>query len=79
MTGIKWAGIGKEAGVATHGEVAEKVGGGLIQKTGQAVTSLGVEQYRGKSAEEARAQLEEGAKKAIEDKVGDKLKGLFGQ
>jgi hypothetical protein len=38
-----------------------------------------VEQYLGKSADEARAQLKERAEKAVEEKVGDKLKGLFGQ
>lgn len=76
---IELTDIGKQAGGATPAEVAEKIGRVLIDKTGQAVASLGVEQYLGKSAEEVRAQLEEGAKKAIEDKVGDKLKGLFGQ
>lgn len=71
--------IGKNSGGATPAEVAEKVAKVLIEKVGPAVAELGVQQYLGKTAEEAQAQLKERAEKAIGDKVGDKLKGLFGQ
>ena len=76
---IELTDIGKESGGATPAEVAKKVANVLISKVGPAVANLGVQQYLGKSADEARAKLKEGATKAVEDKVGDKLKGLFGQ
>jgi len=76
---IELTDIGKKSGGATPAEVAEKVANVLIKKVGPAVANLGVEQYLGQSAEEAKAKLKESAEKAIEDKVGDKLKGLFGQ
>jgi len=49
----------------------------LIEKTTTAVAQMGVQQYIGKSAEEAKAQLEQKAKDAVGDQLGDKLKGLF--
>ena len=76
---IELTDIGKKSGGATPAEVAKKVANVLISKVGPAVANLGVQQYLGKSADEARAKLKEGATKAVEDKVGDKLKGLFGQ
>lgn len=76
---IELTDIGKKSGGATAAEVAKKVANVLVSKVGPAVAELGVQQYLGKSADEARARLEEGATKAVEDKVGDKLKGLFGQ
>ena len=76
---IELTDIGKKSGGATPAEVAEKVANILIKKIGPAVAELGVQQYLGQSAEEAKAKLKESAEKAIEDKVGDKLKGLFGQ
>lgn len=73
--------IGKDSGGASAGEVAEKVTSILISKTTKAIAEMGVQQYLGKSAEEAKAKLEEKARGAITDKlgdqVGDKLKGLF--
>ena len=75
---IELTDIGKKSGGATPADIAEKVASVLIDKVGPAVADLGVEQYLGKTADEARAQLKEGAKK-IEEKVGDKLKGLFGK
>jgi hypothetical protein len=76
---IELTDIGKKSGGATPAEVAEKVANVLVSKVGPAVANLGVEQYLGKTADEARAQLKERATKAVEEKVGDKLKGLFGQ
>lgn len=74
---IELTDIGKNSGGATPAEVAEKVANVLIEKIGPAVAGLGVQQYLGKSAEDAKAQLKEKADKAIGDQVGDKLKGLF--
>lgn len=75
---IELTDIGKKSGGATPTDVAEKVASVLIEKVGPAVADLGVGQYLGKTADEAKAQLKEGAEK-IEEKVGDKLKGLFGK
>lgn len=75
---IELTDIGKQSGGATPAEVAEKIANVLIAKVGPAVASLGVDQYLGKSADEARAQIKERAEKAIGGQVGDKLKGLFG-
>ena len=75
---IELTDIGKKSGGATPAEVAEKVVSVLIEKVGPAVAGLGVDKYLGKTADEAKAQLKEGAEKAGE-KVGDKLKGLFGK
>jgi len=73
--------LGKDDGGATAGEIAEKVTKVLISKTTTAVAELGAQQYLGKTAEEAKAALEEKAKGAITDKLGDQLgdslKGLF--
>jgi len=73
--------LGKDAGGATAGEIAEKVTKVLISKTTTAVAELGAQQYLGKTAEEAKAELEKKAKEAITDKIGDQigdsLKGLF--
>ncbi len=73
--------IGQSSGGASAGEVAEKVTKILISKTTTAIAEMGVQQYLGKSAEEAKAQLQEKAKGVITDKLGDqlggKLKGLF--
>lgn len=76
---IELTDIGKKSGGATPAEVAEIVANALIKKIGPAVAELGAQQYLGKTADEAKAQLKEKAGKAIEDKVGDKLKGLFGK
>ena len=73
--------LGKDSGGASAGEIAEKVTKVLISKTTKAVAELGVQQYLGKTADEAKAQLEQKAKDAVSDKLGDqlgdKLKGLF--
>jgi len=77
--------IGEESGGASAAEVAEKVSRVLIEKATTAVAEMGVQQYVGKSVEEAKAQLEQKAKDALKDKMGDgvtdelgdKLKGLF--
>jgi len=73
--------IGKASGGASAGEIAEKVTKILISKTTKAIAEMGVQQYLGKTAEEAKAKLQEKAKGAITDKLGeqlgDKLKGLF--
>jgi len=73
--------IGKSSGGASAGEIAEKVTNILISKTTTAIAEMGVQQYLGKTAEEAKAKLQEKAKGAITDKLGDqlggKLKGLF--
>jgi hypothetical protein len=73
--------IGKSSGGATAGEIAEKVTKILISKTTKAITEMGMQQYLGTSAAEAKAKLQEKAKGAITDKLGDqlggKLKGLF--
>lgn len=76
---IELTDIGKQSGGATPAEVAEKIANVLIAKVGPAVASLGVDQYLGKSADEARAQLKARTEKAIGGQVGDKLKGLFGK
>jgi hypothetical protein len=76
---IELTDIGKQSGGATPAEVAEKVANVLIEKVGPAVAGLGVDQYLGKTADEAKAQLKERAEKAVGGQVGDKLKGLFGQ
>jgi hypothetical protein len=76
---IELTDIGKKSGGATPAEVAEKVANVLIEKVGPAVAGLGVDQYLGKTADEAKAQLKERAEKAVGGQVGDKLKGLFGQ
>jgi len=73
--------IGKSTGGASASEVAEKVTKVLISKTTKAVAEMGVQQYLGKGVDEAKAQLEEKAKGAVTEKLGDelggKLKGLF--
>ena len=73
--------LGKDSGGATAGEIAEKVTKVLISKTTTAVAELGVQQYLGKSADEAKAEIERKAKETITDKLGDQigdtLKGLF--
>jgi len=73
--------IGKSSGGASAGEIAEKVTSLLISKTTKAVADMGVQQYLGKGVDEVKAQVEEKAKGAITEKlgdqVGDKLKGLF--
>jgi len=78
---IELTDIGKASGGASAGEIAEKVTKILISKTTTAIAKMGVQQYLGQSAEEAKAKLQEKAKGAITDKLGDqlgdKLKGLF--
>jgi len=78
---IELTDIGKASGGATAGEVAEKITKILISKTTTAIAEMGVQQYLGQTAEEAKAKLEAKAKGAITDKLGDqlgdKLKGLF--
>jgi len=77
--------IGQDSGGASAAEVAEKVSKVLIEKATTAVAEMGVQQYVGKSVEEAKAQLEQKAKGALQenlgdkldDQLGDKLKGLF--
>jgi len=77
--------IGQSSGGASAAEVAEKVSKVLIEKATTAVAEMGVQQYVGKTVEEAKAQLEKKAKDALKDKMGDgiadelggKLKGLF--
>jgi len=69
--------LGQDKGGVSAGEIAEKVTKVLIEKTTAAVAQMGVQQYIGKSAEEAKAQLEQKAKDAVGDQLGDKLKGLF--
>jgi hypothetical protein len=76
---IELTDIGKKSGGATPAEVAEMITSVLIKKIGPAVAELGAQQYLGKTADEARAQLKEKAGKEIEDKFGDQLKGLFGK
>lgn len=75
---IELTDIGKKSGGATAAEVAEKIASVLIEKVGPAVADLGVDQYLGKTADEAKARLKESTEK-IKDKASDKLKGLFGQ
>ena len=78
---IEFTDLGKKSAGATAGEIAEQVTSVLISRTTKAVAEMGVQQYLGKSAEAAKAELEKKAKDAIKDKVGDqlgdKLKGLF--
>jgi len=73
--------LGKDSGGATAGEIAEKVTKILISKTTKAVAELGAQQFIGKTAEEAKAELERKAKDTVVDKLGDEiggaLKGLF--
>lgn len=69
--------IGKKKGGASPAEIAEQVTSVLIKKVSKAVADQGMQQYLGKSADEAKAQLQEKADKAIGDKLGDDLKGLF--
>ena len=76
---IELTDIGKKSGGATPAEVAEKVADVLIKKVGPAVASLGVEQYLGKTADEAKAELESGVTEALDEKLGGSLKGLFGK
>ncbi|MGD2117537.1 MAG: AsmA family protein [Chromatiales bacterium] len=75
--------IGESSGGATPAQVAEKLAKVLIEKIKTSVADLGVQKYLGKTAEEAKAQLKAKAEEAlggdVGDKVGDKLKGLFGQ
>lgn len=71
--------LGKKSGGATPEKVAEEIINVLIKKTGSAVADLGVQKYLGSTADEAKAKLKAQATEAIEDKVGDKLKGLFGK
>ena len=78
---IEFNDLGKDTGGASAAEIAEKVTSVLISKTTKAVADMGVQQYLGKSADEAKAELEKKAKDAVSDKLGDqlgdKLKGLF--
>ena len=78
---IEFNDLGKDSGGATAGEIAEKVVNVLISKTTKAIADKGLQQYLGKSADEAKAELEKKAKDALSDKLGDqlgdKLKGLF--
>ena len=87
--------LGQDTGGATPATIAEKVIKVLITKIYPEIAKLGLKQYLGISAEDAKAQLQEkadAAKKQLEDKakgalggsgvqdqVGDKLKGLFGK
>ena len=78
---IEFNDLGKDSGGATAGEIAEKVVNVLISKTTKAIADKGLQQYLGKSADEAKAEIEKKAKDALSDKLGDqlgdKLKGLF--
>lgn len=75
---IKLTNLGKKTGGATPAQIAEEVVGVLLKKTGKAVAELGVQQYLGVSADEAKASLKAKATEALDEKVGGKLKGLFG-
>ena len=87
---IELRNIGKSKGGATPGEISEQVVNELVKKARDAVASLGVEKYLGKTLEEAKAQI--GAKvseqlkgttdESVGDAVkkgGDAIKGLFGK
>lgn len=78
---IEFNDLGKDTGGATASEIAEKVVNVLISKTTKAIADKGLQQYLGKSVDEAKAELEKKAKEAVTDKlgdqVGDTLKGLF--
>ena len=78
---IEFNDLGKKSGGATAGEIAEKVVNVLISKTTKAIADKGLQQYLGKSADEAKAELERKAKETVieklGDQVGDTLKGLF--
>ncbi|MCK4743243.1 MAG: hypothetical protein KAT25_05445 [Sulfuriflexus sp.] len=69
--------LGKDTGGATAGEIAEKVTNVLISKTTTAVAELGAQQFIGKTAEEAKAELERKAKETVIEKLGDQIGGAL--
>ena len=73
---IELTDIGKKSGGATPADVAEKVASVLVEKVGPAVADLGVEQYLGKTADEAKAQLKQRAEKVEEKIVKPSVAGL---
>jgi hypothetical protein len=59
--------------------VAEQVTSALLAQVGPAVASLGLDQYLGKSLDQAKKQLGEGLTEGAAVQPQERLKGLLGK
>lgn len=76
---IELTNIGEDQGGATAGQVAEQVTSALLAQVGPAVASLGLDQYLGKSLDQAKKQLGEGLTEGAAVQPQERLKGLLGK
>ena len=74
---IQMNNIGEKSGGATGAEVAEQVIRAIIAAVGPAVANLGLEQYVGKSLDEARTLLDDKVDQELGAKAKEGLKKLL--
>lgn len=70
--------LGKSKGGASPADIAQQVTSVLIKKVTKAIADKGMQQYLGKSAEEAKAELKAKAETQVKEKLGDQLGDKLG-